>query len=177
MSSICFTNRQGLEIFSCSDLYSNCTCTSLLCLTCISAILRCVHLHSRSDRLLLLLWSGSRSHEHLQFVAAGKRLSNRHTSRDTNRFRKAPPEINTRAEMQHWLGVTEPQMGAVERDLTIRRRTILDQLFQDGDGSTLHELIADDQNSNNLVQLNCNLAAKAILTHRAHYVYGCSPKH
>ena len=157
MSSVCFTNQQELEIFSCSDLYSNCTCTSLLCLIRISAILHCVHLHSRSDRLLLQLWSGSRSREHLQVVAAGKRLSNRHTSQDTNRVRKAPQEINTRVEMQEWLGITDPKMEAVERALTIRRTTSLDQLCKDGDGSTLHELIADDQNSNNLVRLDCDL--------------------
>ena len=131
-------------------------------MTLIIAILHYVHLHSRSDRLLLLLWSGSRSREHLQVVAAGKRLSNRHASQDTNRVRKAPPEINPRAEMQDSLGVTDPQMEAVERALTIPRTTSLDQLFQDGNGSTLHELIADDQNSNNLVRLDCDLAAEAI---------------
>ena len=57
------------------------------------------HLHSRSDRLLLLLGRGSRCREHLQVVAAGKQLSNRHTSQHTNRVRKAPPEINTHAEL------------------------------------------------------------------------------
>ena len=186
MSSICFTNQQELEIFSCSDLYSNCTCTSLLSLRRICSIVRCVHLHSRSDRLLLLLWSGSRSREHLQVVAAGKRLSNRHTSQDTNRVRKALREINTRAEMQDMLGVTDQQIEAVERALTIRSTTSLDQLFQDGDGSTLHELIEDDQNSNKLLLLDCDLAAEAIdkvlpmpigLSHQAHNFYCCSPKH
>ena len=137
MSSICFTNQQRLEILSCPDLYSKCTYALLRSLTCIYAKLCCVHLHSRSDRLLLLLGRGSRSREHLQVVAAGKRLSNRHISQHTNRVPKAPPEINTRAELQEWLGVTDPQMEAVERALSIRRKTSLELLCQDGNGSTL----------------------------------------
>ena len=53
-------------------------------------------------------------------------------------------------------------MESVERALAIRRTTSLDQLCQDGDGSTLHELIADPQNNNNLNQLDWDLAAEAI---------------
>ena len=53
-------------------------------------------------------------------------------------------------------------MAAVERALAIRNTTSLDQLCQDGEGSTLHELIADPQNSNSLDQLDWDLAAEAI---------------
>ena len=122
---------------SCPDLYSNCTNALLHSLICISAKLCCVHLYSRSDRLLLLLGRSSRGREHLQVIPAGKRLSNRHTSQHTNRLPKAPPEINTCAELQECLDVTDPQMEAIERALPIRRKTSLDQLCQDCDGSTL----------------------------------------
>ena len=76
-------------------------------------------------------------------------------------------------------------MEAVERALTIRRTTILDQLCQDVDDSTLHKLIAAEQNSHNLDRLDWDLAAEAIdkvlpltigLSHRAHCVYDCSSK-
>ena len=53
-------------------------------------------------------------------------------------------------------------MESVERALAIRRTTSRDQFCQDGDGSTLHELIADPQNNNNLNQLDWDLAAEAI---------------
>ena len=61
-----------------------------------------------------------------------------------------------------WLRVTVRQMESVERALAIRRTTSLDQLYQDGDGSTLHELIADPQNSTSLDQLDWALAAEAL---------------
>ena len=61
-----------------------------------------------------------------------------------------------------WLRVTDRQMESVERALAIRRTTSLDQLCQDGDGSTLHELIADPQNSTSLDQLDWDLAAEAL---------------
>ena len=53
-------------------------------------------------------------------------------------------------------------MESVERALAIRRTTSRDQFCQDGDGSTLHELIADPQNNNNLNQLDWDLGAEAI---------------
>ena len=53
-------------------------------------------------------------------------------------------------------------MEAVERALAIRKTTSLDQLCLDGEGSTLHDLIADEQNSNTLDQLDWDLAAEAI---------------
>ncbi len=53
-------------------------------------------------------------------------------------------------------------MESVERALTIRRTTSLDQLCQDGDGFNTDELIADEQNSNNQVRLDWDLAAETI---------------
>ena len=71
---------QRLEFLSCFDSRMHCTKISLLCLKSIFEGLCCVSLHSKSDRLLLLLRRGSRSREHLQIHAADERLSNRHTS-------------------------------------------------------------------------------------------------
>ena len=80
----------------------------------------------------------------------------------TSRIRKAPPEITNRAELQEWLGCTDQQMECVERALAIRHSTSLDQLCQSGEGSDLHEVIADPQNTNTLDQLDWDLAAEAI---------------
>ena len=73
-------NHQRLGFFSCSDSCMHYTKISLRCLWRISENLCCVSLHSKSDRLLLLLRRGSRSREHLQILAADERLSNRRTS-------------------------------------------------------------------------------------------------
>ena len=73
-------NLQRLEFFSCSDSWVHSAKNSLRCLTSISEGLCCVSLNSRSNRFLLLLRRGSRSHEHLQILAADERLSNRRTS-------------------------------------------------------------------------------------------------
>ena len=80
----------------------------------------------------------------------------------TGRVRRAPETVQSRADLHEWLGCSDAQMTAVERALAIRRTTSLDQLCQEGEGSTLHELIADDQNSNSLDQLDWDLAAEAI---------------
>ena len=79
-----------------------------------------------------------------------------------NKARKAPEWINSRAALQEWLDCTDPQMQAVERALAIRNTTSLDQLALDGEGSTMHDFIADPQNSNTLDQLDWDLAAEAI---------------
>ena len=63
---------------------------SLSCLIRISEGLCCVSLHSKSDRLLLLLRRGSRSREHLQILAADERLSSRRTSQ--HGFLPQPPQ-------------------------------------------------------------------------------------
>ena len=73
-------NLQRLGFFWCSDSCMHHTKNSLRCLIRISEGLCCVSLHSKSDRLLLLLRRGSRSREHLQILAADERLSNRRTS-------------------------------------------------------------------------------------------------
>ena len=73
-------NLQRLGFFWCSDSCMHNTKISLPCLIRISESLCCVSLHSKSDRLLLLLRRGSRSREHLQILSADERLSNRRTS-------------------------------------------------------------------------------------------------
>ncbi len=79
-------NLQRLEFFWCSHTCMHYTKISLNCLTRISVGLCCVSLHSRSDRLLLLLRRGTRSHEHLQILAADERLNNRSTSQQDFRL-------------------------------------------------------------------------------------------
>ena len=86
-----------------------------------------------------------------------------------NKARKAPEEIHSRAELQKWLKCTDAQMAAVERALAIRNTISFDQLCLDGDGSTLHDLIADPQNSKSLDQLDWELAAQAIEATLPHY--------
>ena len=83
-------NHQRLGFFSCSDSCMHHTKISLRCLWRISENLCCVSLHSRSDRLFLLLRRGSRSHEHLQILAADERLSSRRTSQ--HGFLPQPPQ-------------------------------------------------------------------------------------
>jgi hypothetical protein len=60
------------------------------------------------------------------------------------------------------LGLIHLLAAAVERAMAIRNTTNFDQLLLDGEGSTLHDLIADPQNTNNLDQLDWDLAAEAI---------------
>ena len=83
-------NLQRLEFFWCSDSCMHHTKISLRFLIRISEGLCCVSLHSKSDRLLLLLRRGSRSREHLQILAADERLSNRRTSQ--HGFLPQPPQ-------------------------------------------------------------------------------------
>ena len=83
-------NLQRLGFFWCSDSCMHHTKNSLRCLIRISEGLCCVSLHSKSDRLLLLLRRGSRSREHLQILAADERLSSRRTSQ--HGFLPQPPQ-------------------------------------------------------------------------------------
>ena len=79
-----------------------------------------------------------------------------------NRARKALEEIHSRVQLQEWLDCTDSQMQAVERALLIRRTISRDFLCCDAESTTLHELIADEQNSNNLDQLDWDLSAETI---------------
>ena len=59
------------------------------------------------------------------------------------------------------LGLVHLLTAAVERAMAIRNTTSFDQLLLDGEGSTLHDLIADPQNTNNQNQQDWELAADA----------------
>ena len=85
-----------------------------------------------------------------------------HVSQVASKVRKAPPEITTRAELQEWLGLTDPQMQAVERALIIRQTSSLDHICQAGEGTTLIELVADEKQPDPFEQLDWDLARDAI---------------
>ena len=53
-------------------------------------------------------------------------------------------------------------MAAVEQALLVRQTTSLHHLCCDGDGTSLDEVIADEQQANLLEQLGWEIAAEAI---------------
>lgn len=82
-------------------------------------------------------------------------------SQMANKARKAPGHIRTRTELQGWLGATDNQMHMVERAKAIAQMTSLDKLAKE-DGSTLLELIPDEQNQPSVDDFDWEIAREAI---------------
>lgn len=78
-----------------------------------------------------------------------------------NKARKAPEWITTRQELQEWLGATDNQMEMIERAQAIGRINSLDKMVRE-EGSTLLELIPDEQNQPNLDAMDWELARESI---------------
>ena len=86
-----------------------------------------------------------------------------------NKARKAPKDITTRQELQEWLGATDNQMEMIERAQAIGRMSSLDKVVRE-EGSTLLELIPDEQNQPNIDAMDWELARDSI-----EYVFSDEP--